>query len=417
MKNVKLKVKKIILKLKNKKYFVNIAGQYIKSFIKKGSKAKDQFNIGVCENCKKNQNLIEQDIICFCCLEFITVKKIKNVSWAKNIKYSKCNKCKENEKLIIELNKKRKIYSKKEKKYRQRIEKEQKNQNLEKIKIEKNQQKIDKLNNDKLIYRKKLLEQIKIDKEQWIEKTKKINHLELLNQLKINQLKQLKINKEQKSEKKRIKQILNLEKILKIKSFNKEEKEKLNNEIELEKSAWTIRMFQEYEKEINRRKEISERLKQNNPMKKEEVIKKCQETFKYRIENGILNYKRGKEHHLYKGNRQFNKACRDKLYDCWIYPILLRDNFKCTKCNNNKNLQVHHIKPLRDIITLVLNKNNINFKSSNFTKEDYENFDDLVQEVLNEHTLDDGITVCKICHEKIDYMYRVYKNKSKTKEN
>lgn len=48
---------------------------------------------------------------------------------------------------------------------------------------------------------------------------------------------------------------------------------------------------------------------------------------------------------------------------------------------------------------------------------DCDNFDQIVNDVVKEHLLKGGITVCKSCHEKIDYRYRPYKNKMKGLKN
>lgn len=162
------------------------------------------------------------------------------------------------------------------------------------------------------------------------------------------------------------------------------------------------------------RKRTSLRMKLNNPMKRKEVVEKVLKTREENIKNGILVYKRGSQHHLYKGLGTFNHECRKQLYQCWIKPILERDEFKCKLCGETHNLQVHHILPLRKIIDIVLARHNIYEKTHNFNREKYENFDQLVDEVIKEHKLEYGITVCKRCHEKIDFRYRPYKGVKKS---
>ena len=169
-----------------------------------------------------------------------------------------------------------------------------------------------------------------------------------------------------------------------------------------------IKQHPESKKKMNdeSRKKLSESMKQNNPMKNIEVIKKVKETLKKRIESGETKYKKGKDHWLFKGNRKFGANCRTALYECWVLPIMIRDNFHCTKCNSNKNLQVHHITPLRGIISFVLVKNNIKNPDA-LQKTDYYLYQNLIQQVINEHKLADGITLCKDCHIEIDERYRV----------
>lgn len=162
---------------------------------------------------------------------------------------------------------------------------------------------------------------------------------------------------------------------------------------------------------LNCKKEIaknnSDRMIKNNPMKKEEIRLKVKNTTKENIKSGKIVYKKGKEHHLYLGNRYFGMECRKALYGTWIFPILERDNFRCTKCGENKKLQVHHIKPLRSIIKEVFKENNLIYESAYFTRENNEElFNKLLEEVVKKHKLDNGITVCMNCHSIIDAFYK-----------
>lgn len=66
------------------------------------------------------------------------------------------------------------------------------------------------------------------------------------------------------------------------------------------------------------------------------------------------------------------KQIRKSLgYFNWRNDILKRDNYSCTVCNSKENLEVDHIIPLRDSLELALN-------------------------------IDNGRTLCKICHQKTD---------------
>lgn len=162
----------------------------------------------------------------------------------------------------------------------------------------------------------------------------------------------------------------------------------------------------------------SEYMKENNPMFKSEIKKKVSDTIKRKVKTGEIIYKKGKEHYLYKGNRDFNLECRSRLYNVWIYPILERDSFKCTKCGQHKNLQVHHIKSFVDIVKEVFNENNLDYDSCRFNREDYgeEFFEKLVNEVVKRHKLSDGKTLCKQCHSEEDYYYRPFKGENKNED-
>ncbi len=171
-----------------------------------------------------------------------------------------------------------------------------------------------------------------------------------------------------------------------------------------------IKEHPENKKQINSEtlQRMSHRMKENNPMKDPSVAKKMGDTLKKKYKNGEIKKRIGRNNWNFKGNRLFNPSCRKELYKPWIYPILERDKFHCTKCNSNKNLQVHHIRHLRDIIELILKRNNI-INVDDLLNTDRDLFENLVLQVVEEHKLEDGITVCKNCHIDIDERYRVKK--------
>ena len=68
-----------------------------------------------------------------------------------------------------------------------------------------------------------------------------------------------------------------------------------------------------YLKIAENKKNASIRMKNFNPMQNEESKSKMIATFKNKIKSGEIKYKRGKEHHLYKGNRSFNLEVRSNL--------------------------------------------------------------------------------------------------------
>ena len=169
------------------------------------------------------------------------------------------------------------------------------------------------------------------------------------------------------------------------------------------------------ERDIEIKKEFSERMKSNNPMYDPETRKKVSSTFVEKIKKGEIEYPSGKNHYLFKGTRQFGMDVRSHLYTKWTKPILIRDNFRCTKCGSQKNLQVHHIYPLRNIIKEVFDELNIKEDSAYFTREDIGDtlYEEALKLAIEKHKLDYGVTLCKDCHEKEDYYYRPYKDKGK----
>ena len=152
----------------------------------------------------------------------------------------------------------------------------------------------------------------------------------------------------------------------------------------------------------------SRKMKISNPMFREEVIQKVSETLREKYKNGQLSCKKGPDRSGWKGNRSFDQRCRKRLYNTWIFPILERDRFKCISCNSEKRLQVHHLRPMREIISLVLKRLSIQDISKLSPIEQ----EPLIDLVIAEHKLDDGITVCYLCHGKIDERYRRYKSEN-----
>lgn len=153
------------------------------------------------------------------------------------------------------------------------------------------------------------------------------------------------------------------------------------------------------------KEQTSERMKLKNPMFDKDVVEKAKKT--KRIKG--YKYKKGIKHHLWKGNRDFNNVCRCQLYTIWIKKILERDKFKCSKCNTHNHLQVHHIKPLRVFIKEI----KIKYAIKTFLDIEKGMWQKYIDEIIASHTLADGITLCKFCHEEIDKFY----HKPKTYEN
>jgi len=141
----------------------------------------------------------------------------------------------------------------------------------------------------------------------------------------------------------------------------------------------------------------------NNPMFRKDVKSKVSNALKEGYNTGRIKKKLGIDNPNWRGTRTFSNYCRLRLYHSWIFPIMKRDKFKCTKCGSNKQLQVHHINELRNIIKFILSENNIsNIEDLSGSYK----YDELIEQVVNIHTLSDGITVCHDCHKLIDERYR-----------
>jgi len=85
---------------------------------------------------------------------------------------------------------------------------------------------------------------------------------------------------------------------------------------------------------------------------------------------------------------------RIALWKVWSLPIFERDNFTCQLCGDNTggNLEAHHIRRFKKIRNIVVDRN----KYINIRK--FEGRKIMSELIAKEHTLQDGITLCKTCH-------------------
>jgi hypothetical protein len=87
-----------------------------------------------------------------------------------------------------------------------------------------------------------------------------------------------------------------------------------------------------------------------------------------------------------------------RMYDEWKFPILKRDDFKCTKCGSTDKLHVHHNDiEFCDIIQIVMLENR------RLDIDDYEDRKLLAEKVINYHNEKNvsGTTLCYKCHNDI----------------
>lgn len=156
------------------------------------------------------------------------------------------------------------------------------------------------------------------------------------------------------------------------------------------------------------------RMKTNNPMFNELTKQKVSQTIKTKIRNRELVYKKGIEHHLWKGNRNFNKSVRIALRQ-WVKECFKKQNFTCQHCGKtHTELHVHHITHLRDIINKIIINNNLDIFKLNEICGTNEYFN-IIQQVVDYHNQmndNEWIVVCPNCHHELDKYYRrkVYDN-------
>lgn len=120
--------------------------------------------------------------------------------------------------------------------------------------------------------------------------------------------------------------------------------------------------------------------------------------------SGIIPTRFGKNSANWKGGTSsINNLVRanKRLYDEWIYPILVRDGFKCVECSNNKTLEVHHSKEtMAEILSKYVGKE---------SEYDFNEKRDIMNKVIDYHISNEveGKTLCKECHKKIHPSYNV----------
>ena len=141
-------------------------------------------------------------------------------------------------------------------------------------------------------------------------------------------------------------------------------------------------------------KMASDRMKgDNNPMKRADVRAKVSASM---LKNP-RPMKYGREHYLWKGNRDRAQVIRTRLYPLWNKPIMEAADYTCSVCGHRGGrIEVHHeSRPFRDILSEQLAGRILNDLSD-------DDFDLLVDKMLAAHVGATGIVYCVDCHEKKD---------------
>ena len=157
-------------------------------------------------------------------------------------------------------------------------------------------------------------------------------------------------------------------------------------------------------------KETDERVKMNtlksttsiksNPI---ELLRRSNQMREQRL-NGTIPTMWGIESPNWKGGTSsINNLVRanKRLYDEWIYPILIRDGFKCTECGSIKKLQVHHNN---ETMSEILSK----YVDSD-CEYDFDEKREIMNNVIDYHISNQvkGISLCKECHCKLHPSYNL----------
>ena len=112
----------------------------------------------------------------------------------------------------------------------------------------------------------------------------------------------------------------------------------------------------------------------------------------------------GTSSHNWKGGTSsINTLVRanKRLYTDWIYPKLVRDEFKCVKCGSGDKLEVHHTdETMADILHLLVDK------ESEYTFDEKR---DIMNKVIDYHIENDvkGETLCRVCHTDLHPSYNL----------
>lgn len=153
------------------------------------------------------------------------------------------------------------------------------------------------------------------------------------------------------------------------------------------------------------------RMKTNNPMFNKKTVEKMKQTLQKHIQDGTVTYKHGVDSPLWKGNRLLNKSVRIALRH-WVKQMFEKYEYTCQVCGKqHTELHVHHIEPLRDIITKFLIK--YNYTTEYIQSQDGTNiYDEFIQDIVQYHLNNDniGIVVCPECHYEMDKYYNKKKH-------
>jgi hypothetical protein len=165
-----------------------------------------------------------------------------------------------------------------------------------------------------------------------------------------------------------------------------------------ERQVWNIGLTKDtdirianYGKNVSKSFTIDRKFKYSNQMRKNRL-------------DGVIPTRWGIESANWKGGTSsINNLVRanKRLYNEWIYPILKKDGFKCTKCGSTKELEVHHNKEIMsEIIVKYVDK------TKDYTFDEKR---EVMNAVIDYHISNDisGDTLCKACHCELHPSYNI----------
>jgi len=90
-----------------------------------------------------------------------------------------------------------------------------------------------------------------------------------------------------------------------------------------------------------------------------------------------------------------SEVTRGRLIAAWVKYVFQRDDYTCRICNQRGGkLVVHHVRTFSQIRDAVIKEN------PELNLNNYNNIDRLADLVVEAHNLEDGVTLCRICHKK-----------------
>jgi len=163
-----------------------------------------------------------------------------------------------------------------------------------------------------------------------------------------------------------------------------------------ERQVWNVGLTKEtneivakYGEKISKSFTFDKKLQYSNQMREKRL-------------NGTIPTRWGIESANWKGGTSsINNLVRAnrRLYDEWIYPILVRDGFKCTECDSNRKLEVHHSN---ETMSEILSK----YVDSD-CEYDFDEKREIMNKVIDYHISNqvNGKSLCKKCHCKLHPSY------------
>lgn len=113
-----------------------------------------------------------------------------------------------------------------------------------------------------------------------------------------------------------------------------------------------------------------------------------------------MKHHSNENHHNWKGGvASLRSTVQCFLKHAWIDKIFVRDNFTCALCDKRGgNLEVHHIRPYSKIRDDIIKLN------PDLDLNDFEDKKKLARLIVEDHVLEDGITLCINCHYNLHHL-------------